>query len=112
MKRHEIHRVLSDSLYYAKRLACVRGQLSDRRGGRDAEDFGTWIMGLRTRKFGTVAIMRYSPRLIFFPQFPSPYVCPHCMVRSLNGWLEIVGHLFDLLGRDADGPIERDASAG
>jgi len=40
MKRHEIHLVLSDSLYYAKQLARVREQLADRRGGRDAEDVG------------------------------------------------------------------------
>ncbi len=31
---------------------------------------------------------------------------------SQHGWLEMVGHLFDLFGRDADGPIERDACAG
>ena len=35
-----------------------------------------------------------------------------CIAKSQHRWLEIVGHLLNLLGRDADGAIEWDARAG
>ena len=40
------------------------------------------------------------------------HICLNFIVRTQHGWLEIVGHVFDLLGCDADGPIEGDACAG